>query len=238
MKITDVRTMCSWGPTRTASAASSARWHVRFVRIDTDGGMYGLGEPAELLRRPRCDRLRPRVADRARSAGDPPVRAGDAVRRPAAVRPADEPDRDGHGAAAWAASGVEMALCDIAGKASGTPAYNLLGGAFRDRIRVYLDRSGVADPSDLGAWRALARAGHGRRLRRLQVRRGVDRAGGQPRPVEPPDAQRPDPPDRTSAWRSFARSPGPMPRSRSTATSSFDVGDRHPPGAGPWSRST
>ena len=49
-----------------------------------------------------------------------------------------------------------MALCDLAGKILGTPVYNLLGGAFRDRIRVYLDRSGVADPSDLGAWRALA----------------------------------------------------------------------------------
>ena len=44
-----------------------------------------------------------------------------------------------------------MALCDLAGKILGTPVYNLLGGAFRDRIRVYLDRSGVADPTDLGA---------------------------------------------------------------------------------------
>ena len=60
------------------------------------------------------------------------------------------------GPVAWAVSGVEMALCDLAGKILGTPVYNLLGGAFRDRIRVYLDRSGVADPTDLGEWRALA----------------------------------------------------------------------------------
>ena len=60
------------------------------------------------------------------------------------------------GPAAWAVSGVEMALCDLAGKILGTPVFTLLGGAFRDRIRVYLDRSGVADPSDLGQWRALA----------------------------------------------------------------------------------
>lgn len=59
------------------------------------------------------------------------------------------------GPMAWAVSGVEMALCDLAGKILGTPVYNLLGGAFRDRIRVYLDRSGVTDPTDLDEWRRL-----------------------------------------------------------------------------------
>ncbi len=36
-----------------------------------------------------------------------------------------------------AVSGIEQALWDIVGKASGQPVYNLLGGACRDRIRVY-----------------------------------------------------------------------------------------------------
>ncbi len=36
-----------------------------------------------------------------------------------------------------ALSGLEMALWDIAGKATGQPVYNLLGGPVRDRIRVY-----------------------------------------------------------------------------------------------------
>jgi D-galactarolactone cycloisomerase len=34
-------------------------------------------------------------------------------------------------------SGVQMALLDLAGKASGQPAYRLLGGACRDRVKVY-----------------------------------------------------------------------------------------------------
>ena len=34
---------------------------------------------------------------------------------------------------------VETALWDLAGKALGLPVYQLLGGKFRDRIRVYLD---------------------------------------------------------------------------------------------------
>ena len=39
--------------------------------------------------------------------------------------------------ASSAASGVEQALWDISGKAYGQPVYKLLGGAVRDRVRVY-----------------------------------------------------------------------------------------------------
>jgi L-alanine-DL-glutamate epimerase-like enolase superfamily enzyme len=35
--------------------------------------------------------------------------------------------------------GVELALWDIAGKAYGVPIYQMLGGKFRDKIRVYSD---------------------------------------------------------------------------------------------------
>ncbi len=42
------------------------------------------------------------------------------------------------------------------GKALKTPAYNLLGGKFRDQVRVYLDRSSPADITDLDAWRQMA----------------------------------------------------------------------------------
>jgi L-alanine-DL-glutamate epimerase-like enolase superfamily enzyme len=36
-------------------------------------------------------------------------------------------------------SGVEVALWDLAGKAYGVPVYQMLGGKFRDKIRVYCD---------------------------------------------------------------------------------------------------
>jgi galactonate dehydratase len=36
-------------------------------------------------------------------------------------------------------SAIETALWDVAGKALGVPVYQLLGGKFRDRIRVYMD---------------------------------------------------------------------------------------------------
>jgi galactonate dehydratase len=38
-----------------------------------------------------------------------------------------------------ALSGLEIALWDLAGKALGMPVYQLLGGKFRDKVRIYLD---------------------------------------------------------------------------------------------------
>jgi L-alanine-DL-glutamate epimerase-like enolase superfamily enzyme len=52
-----------------------------------------------------------------------------------------------HGRAAGGVCGVEMALWDLAGKAYGVPAYQLLGGKFRDYIRIYGDTPEVEDPA-------------------------------------------------------------------------------------------
>lgn len=43
-------------------------------------------------------------------------------------------------------SGVEMALWDLAGKAYGVPVYQLLGGKYRDQVRVYCDTTTSKDP--------------------------------------------------------------------------------------------
>jgi len=57
-------------------------------------------------------------------------------------------------------SGIEMALWDLAGKILAVPTHTLLGGRFRDKVRVYdhaapknmLDKAAVAD------WAAKAKA--------------------------------------------------------------------------------
>ncbi len=52
----------------------------------------------------------------------------------------------GHGRQGGGVSGVEMALWDLAGKAYGVPAYQLLGGKYRDKVRIYADTPSSKDP--------------------------------------------------------------------------------------------
>lgn len=56
------------------------------------------------------------------------------------------------GLTSMAISGIEMALWDLKGKVLGAPVYDLLGGAFRDRIRLYADSHAgeTTDPVDYG----------------------------------------------------------------------------------------
>ncbi|MEP6988030.1 MAG: mandelate racemase/muconate lactonizing enzyme family protein, partial [Chloroflexota bacterium] len=47
-------------------------------------------------------------------------------------------------------SGIEMALFDLAGKAYDVPAYQLLGGKFRDKVLCYCDTDSVPDGQQMG----------------------------------------------------------------------------------------
>ena len=91
----------------------------------------------------------------------------------------------GHGRQGGGVSAVEIALWDLAGKAYGVPIYQMLGGKFRDRVRMYCDTD-ASKPSgtetgrrlkermalgytflkmDLGLMQIVRRAGLGRRSR-------------------------------------------------------------------------
>jgi L-alanine-DL-glutamate epimerase-like enolase superfamily enzyme len=52
----------------------------------------------------------------------------------------------GHGRQGGGVSGIEIALWDLAGKAYGVPVYQLLGGKYRDKIRMYADTPSAEDP--------------------------------------------------------------------------------------------
>jgi L-alanine-DL-glutamate epimerase-like enolase superfamily enzyme len=45
---------------------------------------------------------------------------------------------------------VEMACCDLAGKAWGVPCWQMLGGKFRNQIRMYADTPSSRDPEVMG----------------------------------------------------------------------------------------
>ena len=60
------------------------------------------------------------------------------------------------GAVMSAISGIEMALWDITGQAAGVPIWQLLGGKFRDKIRVYNDCH-AGDSESIDSWVAKAK---------------------------------------------------------------------------------
>jgi len=172
MKITDIRTMRLWGPRiHDVGGGTGAMIAKVVVRVDTDAGIHGLGEVDDFAGVPRIiDYMREYFRGRDPFSINaivsellygtmPPhhreARHGVMAGGIRAVTPCS-PTATASGPVAWAASGVEMALCDLMGKALGTPAYNLLGGKFRDEVRIYLDRSSPRDIAKLPAWRRMA----------------------------------------------------------------------------------
>ncbi len=135
VKITDVKVMIVRGT-----------WDWNLVRIDTDAGVSGIGEAywgfgvKDLI----LNQLKQQVV------GEDPFNV-DKLYTKMLMRSA------GQGALAGvtvtAASGVEIALWDLAGRLLQTPACNLLGGRFRDRVRFYRTMPSVKNPEDLQQWR-------------------------------------------------------------------------------------
>ena len=123
------------------------------VRVRTDEGIVGLGEAyhGAGVHQIAVD---PRLTERALIGQDP--------------RNVDKLFRDMmrsmsasgfyQGAVMSAISGIEMALWDITGQAVGVPIWQLLGGAFRDRIRIYNDCNEGDDAEDPASWAAKAKA--------------------------------------------------------------------------------
>lgn len=170
MKITDIRAMRLFGPLVHGQGGETGSSIGKVViRVDTDAGIYGLGEADDFMGvRDAVRYLReyfwgrdPFEANALISeflwASLPPHPPGapTGVRNGIVMIPSSAPTAIPFGPVVWAASGLDIALCDLIGKALGVPAHVLLGGRFRDRIRIYLDRSSPADVTDLGAWRAM-----------------------------------------------------------------------------------
>lgn len=61
----------------------------------------------------------------------------------------------GHSRQAGGVCGVEVALWDLAGKAFGVPVYQMLGGKFRDKIRIYCDTDVSGKPDGIKMGQAL-----------------------------------------------------------------------------------
>lgn len=114
LKITDMRYAVTTVLGRTA-----------IIRIDTNQGIYGLGEV-----RDGAD-VRYALMLKSRILGQNPCNVEMIFK---IIKQFGGQGRQGGGVCA-----VEMALWDIVGKAFGVPAYQLLGGKYRNSVRLYAD---------------------------------------------------------------------------------------------------
>ena len=127
MKITEVKTA---DVTLKIDGKPGYRYH--YVRVFSDQGIYGTGETSHV-----DSGWRDTTRDMASLIVGMDPRDVDAcfehIRREYIFRGGFA------GAGISALTGIEVALWDLAGKAQGLPVYRLLGGKFRDRIRLYVD---------------------------------------------------------------------------------------------------
>jgi len=95
------------------------------LKIMTNQGLVGYGEVRDASSKTYALMIKSRIL------GENPCNVDKIFRK---IKQFGGPSRQGGGV-----SGIEIALWDLAGKAFGVPLYQMLGGKFRDEIRVYCD---------------------------------------------------------------------------------------------------
>src|ERR1700681_2183540 len=104
------------------------------IRIDTNQGIYGLGEVRDGADERYALFLKSRIL------GENPCNVEMLFK---SIKQFGGNARQGGGVC-----GVEMALWDLCGKAYNVPAWQLLGGRYRDKIRLYADTPEAKSPED------------------------------------------------------------------------------------------
>jgi L-alanine-DL-glutamate epimerase-like enolase superfamily enzyme len=126
LKITDLRIATVRGAPMTDPV----------IRIDTNQGVYGLGEVRDGSSGRYALFLKSRIL------GENPCSIDKIFRK---IKQFGGDSRQAGGVCA-----IEMALWDIAGKIYNVPVYQMLGGKFRDKIRCYADTTESEDPKVYG----------------------------------------------------------------------------------------
>ncbi|MCA8989062.1 MAG: mandelate racemase/muconate lactonizing enzyme family protein, partial [Planctomycetaceae bacterium] len=122
LKITDLR----------VTQILPGRW---IVRIDTNQGLSGLGEIRDQASPTYALMLKSRIL------GENPCHIDRIFRKLKQF--------GNHGRQAGGVVAIEMACCDLAGKAWGVPCWQLLGGQFRNRVRLYADTPFEESPEEM-----------------------------------------------------------------------------------------
>jgi L-alanine-DL-glutamate epimerase-like enolase superfamily enzyme len=160
LKITDLR----------VAVVTDAPMTCPIVRVETNQGIYGLGEVRDGASATYALMLKSRLL------GENPLDVDRLFRKIKQF--------GGHSRQAGGVCAVEMALWDIAGKVYNVPVHQMLGGRFRDRIRIYADTTESHDPR-VYAQRMKARKEE-KGVTWLKMDLGVDLVADQPGTVTQP----------------------------------------------------
>ena len=114
LKITDMRL-----------AVVSSNYDYPIIRIDTNQGVYGIGEVRDAGHKENALQFKSMLL------GQNPCNVDMLFRQ---IKKFGNWGREGGGV-----SGIEIALWDLVGKVYGVPCYQFLGGKYRDKVRIYAD---------------------------------------------------------------------------------------------------
>jgi L-alanine-DL-glutamate epimerase-like enolase superfamily enzyme len=114
LKITDIR-----------AAVVCSNYDYPIIRIDTNQGVYGIGEVRDAGHKENALQFKSFLLDQNPCNVDMIFRT---------IKRFGNWGREGGGV-----SGIELALWDLVGKVYGVPCYQFLGGKYRDRVRIYAD---------------------------------------------------------------------------------------------------
>ena len=126
LRITDLR----------IAVVGGGGWRWPIIKLETNQGLVGLGEVRDGASARYALMLKSRLL------GENPC---DIDRLFQKIK-----QFGGHGRLGGGVCGIEMALCDLAGKAYGVPAYMLAGGKYREKVKVYSDTPSLKDPEEMG----------------------------------------------------------------------------------------
>ena len=124
LKITDLRVAVVVGAPMTCP----------LIRVDTNQGLVGWGEVRDGASETYALFLKSRIL------GENPCNVDKIFRKIKQF--------GSHARQAGGVCGIEMAMMDLAGKAWNVPCWQMLGGKFRDRVRLYADTTSRQDPKE------------------------------------------------------------------------------------------
>jgi len=119
---------------RVASVTGAMSSHI--IRLDTNQGISGYGEIRDGASPTYALMLKSRLL------GENPCHVDKIFRKIKQF--------GGHGRQAGGVVAAEIACWDLAGKAWGVPCWQMLGGKFRDKVRIYADTPATPDPQEMG----------------------------------------------------------------------------------------